>query len=155
MRRMRGVVCLALGMWACSSSGGGSPEPVAPVSWRPGRYALEVSVGTTISDMTFTAQLTIAADGAMSLNSSSGLCQTPTPSQIQRDQERGQATFECGDATWRLRAAPGTVRGDIQASILEEYQAQTTCPPGRAGPCFIMRTQRVTRTADATVNVVR
>jgi hypothetical protein len=154
MKRKRGVAWIALGTWACSSSGGGPAEQVAPASWTPGRYALEAEVGNSLTDETFTAQLTIGPDGTMTMNSSSGLCQTPTPSQVQRDQERGQATFECGDATWRLRAAPGTVRGDIRASILEEYRAPTPCPSG-TGTCYIMRTQRVTRTADLGVTLIR
>lgn len=144
-----------LGAWACSSAGGGAPEQVAPVSWMPGRYALEARVGRELTDEEFRADLTIAADGVMTLNSSSGLCQPRTPSQIQADHERGQATFECGDATYRLRAIPGSVRGDIVASILEEIRVQITCPPGQAGPCFIMRTERVTRRADLGVTLIR
>lgn len=155
MRCVRGILFIALGTGACSSSGGGSPEQVAPVSWMPGRYSLEASVGTDLSAQEFSAQLIIAADGAMSLNSSSGICQTPTPSQVQMYRERGQAIFECGDAAYRLRAAPGTVRGDIRASILEEYRAQIPCGPAQAGPCYIMRTERVTRTADLTVTLIR
>ena len=155
MRYLSWIFSVVLGVSACSSAGGGSPEQVAPVSWMPGRYSLEATVGTELTAQEFRADLTIAADGAMTLNSSSGLCEAPTPSQIQRDQERGQATFECGEALYRLRAAPGTVRGDIRASILQEYQAETACPPGRSGPCFIMRTQRVTRTAQLSVMLIR
>ena len=155
MRYARGIFIVVLGTWACSSSGGGSPEQVAPLSWMPGRYALEATVGTELSAQDFSAQLAIAADGSMTLNSSSGLCQAPTPSQVQSDLERGQATFECGDAVYRLRAASGTVRGNIQASILEEYRAQTACPPPQTGMCSIMRTQRVTRRADLSVTLIR
>lgn len=155
MRHLRRIFSVVLGTWACSSTGGGSPEPVAPGSWTPGLYALEAGAGTDSSAQEFRADLAIGADGTMSLSSSSGLCLAPTPSQIQRDQERGQATFECGEALYRLRAAPGTVRGDIRASMLEEYQAETACPPGGSGPCFIMRTQRVTRTAQLRVMLLR
>jgi hypothetical protein len=145
-----------LGALACSSAGGGAPdETVAPASWMPGRYALEASVGRDLTGQEFRADLNIAPDGVMTLNSSSGLCQPRTPSQVQRDQERGQATFECGDATYRLRPVPGSLRGDIVASVLEEIRVQTACPLGQTGPCFIMRTQRATRSADLAVSLIR
>ncbi len=151
----RTIFCLILGTSACSSGGGGAPEQVAPVSWMPGRYALEASVGREMTGQEFRADLTVAPDGTMTLDSSSGLCLRPTPSQVLADQARGQATFDCGDAVFRLRAIPGSVRGEIVASVLEESRTQTACPVGQAGPCYIMRTERVTRRADLRVNPVR
>jgi len=128
--------------------------PQGPVAWTPGRYTLESSVGNDITSEEFTADLTILSASEMSLSASSGICQVQTPSDVARDMERGQRTFDCGDAVWTMRPIPGGVRGTIRASVLVEYRAETSCPAGRDGPCYIMRTQRVTRTEPLRVHVL-
>jgi hypothetical protein len=136
----------------CSAMGG---PPTTPVPWTPGQYSLEATVGETLSAEDVRAQLTIAPDSRISLASSTGLCRERDAAEVERDFARGRATFECGDATFQIRPIPGSVRGEVRASVLEEVREQTTCPLGRTPPCFIMRTQRVTRSADLRVNPVR
>lgn len=126
-----------------------------PIAWTPGRYSLEATVGEMLSAGEIRAQLTIAPGGEMSLASSTGLCQDRDASDVQRDLSRGQMVFECGDAVFRVRPIPGSVRGEVNASILEEYQAEIACPVGRPGPCYIMRTERVNRRADLIVQLLR
>jgi hypothetical protein len=143
------VALTLLAALGCSGMGG---PPSTPIAWTPGRYAVEATLGESLSATEVRAQLTIAPDHQMRLDSSTGLCQPRTQADIDRDLSRGQATFACGEATFRFRPIPGGVRGDVRGSVLEEYQAETSCPPGRAGPCYIMRTRQVVKSADLTVN---
>jgi hypothetical protein len=141
---------------ALSSLTGCGPQLIpTAIAWTPGRYSLEATVGEMLSAGEIRAQLTIAPGGEMSLASSTGLCRDRDASDMQRDLSRGQMMFECGDATFRVRPVPGSVRGEVNASVLEEYQAETACPPSRPGPCYIMRTQRVNRRADLVVQLLR
>lgn len=126
-----------------------------PIAWTPGRYSLEATVGETLSAGEIRAQLTIAPGGEMSLSSSTGLCRDRDASDVQRDLARGQMMLECGDAVFRVRPVPGSVRGEVTASVLEEERAEIACPVGRPGPCYIMRTERVNRRADLTVQMLR
>ena len=150
---------LGYGSWlvACIAACAPGPYVEGPqgvVDWTPGRYTLQASVGNEFTSEEFSADLTILSAGAMSLSASSGICRAQTPSDVSRDMERGQRTFECGDAVWTVTPIPGGVRGTIRASVLVEYRAQTACPPGRAGPCYIMRTERTTRTEPLRVQVL-
>jgi hypothetical protein len=110
---------------------------------------LEATVGRgTLSDQDFRAILTVAPDGSASMESSTGLCRDPRPDQAGRDDALSQRTFECGDAVFVVRPTSTGVRGDIRASILEEYEATVACPPtSTRSSCTIMRTRRVIRTA--------
>lgn len=148
------VALLATG--ACSSAGGGgSVEPGAPAAaWTAGRYFLEATVGATLSAQDFTGELTIRAPDDLTLQASSGLCQPPTPADLQRDRAANERTFDCGAARWVVRPIPGGVRGTIRASVEEEYEEQRACPPGQAGPCYIMRTRVVTRNANLRVSPI-
>lgn len=153
MGRIRRALWVAMCFGACAP-GPYVEGPQGAVAWTPGRYTLEASVGNEITSEEFRADLTIAQDNAMNLNASSGNCLAQTPSDIARDMERGQRTFECGDATWMVRATPGGVRGTVRASVLVEVREPTPCPAGRAGPCFMMRTQRQVRTEPLRVQVL-
>ncbi len=138
---------------ACSSAGGGGSEGAgaAPNPGTPGRYYLEAPVRLTLSAQAYTGELTVLSQDQITLAASSGLCQPPTPADLQRDLGAGERTFGCGEARWVVRPVPGGVRGTIQATILEEYAEETTCPIGRAPPCMMMRTRTVTRRANLTV----
>ena len=61
-----------------------------------------------------------------------------------------------GDAVYRVRPTPSGVRGDVRASLLEEYRDTVPCPTGSDGNrvCYIMRTRRVTRSANLTVSTL-
>jgi hypothetical protein len=139
---------------SCTTPSTYSTGTGAPVPWTPGRYEMEATVGSSISDQGFRAVLTIAPDGSMSLTSSTGLCVDPNPAAAERDQARAQRTFDCGDAAYTVRPVPAGVRGRIVASILEEYQDRIPCPTAADAnrSCPIMRTRRVTRNADLLVN---
>jgi hypothetical protein len=148
--RIIGSACVAvMGGLACASPSTYSTGTGSPVPWTPGRYVLEARVGRgSLSDQDFRAVLTVAPDGSASLDSSTGLCRDPRPDQAGRDVALSQRTFECGDALYMLRPTSTGVRGDIRASILEEYEATVPCPPTSTRPtCTIMRTRRVIRTA--------
>ena len=142
-----------LGALACASPSTYSTGTGGPVPWTPGRYVLEARVGRgSLSDQDFRAILTIAPDGAASMESSTGLCRDPRPDGVGRDLDWSQRTFECGDAFYILRPTSTGLRGEIRASILEEYEATVPCPPTSPRPsCTIMRTRRVIRTAALTV----
>ena len=138
---------------ACSPPSTYSTGTGGPVPWTPGRYVLEATIGTSLSDQVFRAVLTVAPDGSMSLDSSTGLCRDPRPDQAGRDEALSRRTFECGDAVYQVQPTPGAVRGRISATILEEYEAQVACPPtSTRRVCHIMRTRRVTRGAQLTVS---
>ncbi|MBM4183843.1 MAG: hypothetical protein FJ207_06405 [Gemmatimonadetes bacterium] len=154
MRRVHGGSLLVGALWACSPPGPYVEGPQGAVDWTPGRYSLEATVGNELTSQDFSADLTIGPSNEMSLNASSGICQIQSPSDVARDMERGQRSFECGDAAWTVMAIPGGVRGTIRASVLVEYRAETACPIGRQGPCYIMRTERVTRTEPLRVQIL-
>jgi hypothetical protein len=116
---------------------------------------MEATVGTgSITDQEFRAILTVAPDGTMSLDSSTGLCQAPPPPAVGQQQAFGQRIFECGDAIYRVRPTPSGVRGDIRASVLEEYREVVPCPIGGQPPCYMMRTRRVVRTETLSVSAL-
>jgi hypothetical protein len=149
---------MMLGAVACTAPSTYSTGTGGPVPWTPGRYLLEATVGRgSLSDQDFSAVLTIAPDGSMSLDSSSGLCKDPSTAQSQsrQDEALGRGAFECGDATFFVEPTPAGVRGRIRASILEEYEAQVPCAPtSNQAVCTIMRTRRVTRTAPLTASTL-
>jgi hypothetical protein len=154
-RSVAPLLVLALAaMVACSSAGGGgSPEAGAtPIAWTPGRYLLEATVGSTLSAEDFTGELTIRSADSMTLSASSGQCQPPTPAEAQRDRAAGVRSFACGSARWVVRPVPGGVRGEIRASILEEYRTQIACAPQQQPPCYIMETRQVSRSANLRVS---
>jgi hypothetical protein len=146
-----GILASAL---ACAAPSTYSTGTGGPVPWTPGRYALEAVIGNGITDQEFRAVLTITPDGSMSLASSTGLCVDPTPAAADRDRASGQRTFECGEAVYRVRPTPNSVRGEIIASILEEYEDRIPCASASDAQrtCPIMRTRRVTRDANLTVS---
>jgi len=156
MRSVAPLVSVLCAVSACSppsTVGAGGGDTTVP--WTPGRYAMEATVGTgSITDQEFRAVLTVAPDGSMSLDSSTGLCQAPPPPAVGQQQALGQRTFQCGDAVYTVRPTPSGVRGNLRASVLEEYPATVPCPIGSAAQrvCTIMRTRRVTRNADLTVS---
>ncbi|MGE0157933.1 MAG: hypothetical protein AB7T31_00900 [Gemmatimonadales bacterium] len=141
------AAAVMLGALACAPPSTYSTGTGGPVPWTPGRYVLEATVGTgSLSDQDFRAVLTIAPDGDMTLDSSTGLCRDPTLSQLHQDEASAQRSFECGDAYYRVQPTPGGVRGDIRATIQEEYEAQVPCPSNVTRPvCTIMRTRTVVR----------
>ncbi len=150
---------VALGVFAavaCGTPSTYSTGTGGPVPWTPGRYALEAVIGDRVTDQEFRAVLTIAPDGGMSLASSTGLCVDPTPAATDRDRATGQRTFECGEAVYRVRPTPGSVRGEIRASILEEYEDRIPCANASDAQrmCPIMRTRRVTRDASLVVGAL-
>lgn len=149
----RRLPAILLSTLACSPPSTYSTGVGGPVPWTPGRYVLEATVGRSLSDQEFRAVLTIAPDASMSLEASSGLCRDPSPTYAGQDEARARRTFECGDAVYFVQPTPTGVRGRITASILEEYEAQTACPPGSGRTvCTIMRTRRVSRTAELMVS---
>ena len=144
------ILCTAL---ACSPPSTVGTGEGGTVPWTPGRWSMEATVGTgSITDSEYSGILTIAPDGAMSLESSSGLCVEPTRAATARDRERGERTFECGEAVYRVRSTPSGVRGEIVASILEEYTETVPCPTTSTGTCTVVRTRRVTRRSDLAVS---
>jgi hypothetical protein len=150
VRSACGTVLVAV---ACASPSTYSTGTGDPVPWTPGRYVLEATVGGSLSAQDFRAILTVAPDGSTSMESSTGLCRDPRPDQAGRDDALSQRTFECGDALYMVRPTSTGVRGDIRATILEEYEARVPCPPtSNRQVCTIMRTQRVVRTASLTVS---
>jgi hypothetical protein len=142
---------------ACSSSpsGDGSGAPPPPVAWTAGHYTLEARITTVEGGVEeLTGDLTIRGDGSMTLLSSFGSCRTPTATELRRDEERRRRTFVCGDATYIVEPTSDRVRGQVRARVTETYRERVACAPGRAPPCFAMRTRRVTRSADLRVFVL-
>ena len=147
-------VLVLASMVACASPSTYSTGTGGPVPWTPGRYVLEATVGGSLSNQDFRAVLTIAPDGAMSMDSSTGPCMDPSPGRA-APEALARRRFECGDAVYSVQPTPSGVRGSITASILEEYEAQTACAPGSTRQvCTIMRTRRVTRSAQLTVSAL-
>jgi hypothetical protein len=150
------AVAGVLGALACASPSTYSTGTGGPVPWTPGRYVLEATVGRgSLSDQDIRGILTVAPDGSLSLESSTGLCRDPSPARTDQDRALAQRTFECGDAVYRVRPAPTGVRGEVRAGILEEYAATVPCPrTSTRASCTIMRTRRVVRTAELTVSAL-
>jgi hypothetical protein len=100
------------------------------VAWEPGEYLLEASVtygsGSEARVDRHEAELVIAPDTAMTLTSTTGLCQGPPPAQVGQDQALGVRTFVCGEARYELRPAGRTVRGELTASVMETVR-ETVC----------------------------
>ena len=72
-----------LSVWGCSTSGSGPPP--GPLSWPQGRFELDATVqyrpvsGGGVATAEYHAELEIGAEGSLHLESSSGICQDPTP----------------------------------------------------------------------------
>jgi hypothetical protein len=138
----------------CASGGGGGGAGATPLPWTPGRYLLEATVGSTLSAEEFTGELIVDSPESITLQSSSGLCDRQTPSDVNQDLANGMRSFNCGPARWEFRPTSGGVRGTIRATILEEVREETPCPPLQLPPCFIMRTRQVTRSATVRVSPI-
>jgi hypothetical protein len=153
MRCVTGSIVTLCVLAACSPPSTVGTGEGGTVPWTPGRYNLQATVGTgSVTDQEFDAILTVAPDGSIGLSSSTGLCVDPTQAATARDRERGERTFECGEAVYRVRSTPSGVRGEVLASILEEYTETVPCPTSSSGTCTVVRTRRVTRRANLTVN---
>ena len=122
---------ILLSVWGCSTSG--SRPPPGPLSWPQGRYELNATVqyrpvtGGTVTTAEYHAELEIGAEGYLHLQSSSGICQDPTPDLQLRDQTRGQRTFLCNDAVYVIKPMAETVRGTIHVTVIEAVQRQGEC----------------------------
>jgi hypothetical protein len=66
------------------------------------------------------ADLTIDANGEMTLDSQSGLCRDPSPTVASEDTARRQRTFVCGDTTYQLRPGNGAILGNASTRVMEE-----------------------------------
>ena len=120
----------------CATGGGQASQPL---TWPPGQYLLEATVtydavetytergARRYSDTrrdTHSADLYIEPDGSMRLDSHTGICQDPTPSQLQEDTRRRVRSFRCGDLMFVLRPGPGTVTGGVQARVRIEIRGR-------------------------------
>jgi len=121
------VASLSVLLVACASGGG---VPSGPVAWPPGHYYLEATITYTSGAGTerdlHSADLYIEPDQSMRLDSHDAVCRDPTPPELQRDAERRQRTFACGDLTYVLRPGAETVTGDLQA-IVQEGTSVSEC----------------------------
>jgi hypothetical protein len=131
MKGWSSLVFLLAVVPACSSTGGSPAPPAGPLSWPAGQYRLEATVrynseiGPTRDD--YFADLTITLGGSMILTSSSGNCQDPSASAVQRDMARGRRSFECGDVTFDIRPMGQRIGGEILASVRETYRERGPC----------------------------
>lgn len=151
---------IALFPWVFGCSGAGTPR--AEADWEPGRYVLEATLsspGVRAGEppARYQAELMVSLTGALTLTSSTGICRDPTfPVD---DRARGERTFECGEATYRLRPGPRTVTGQITAPIVVERTVTecvryTTNSTGQQVCAeFRERVERSTRLATARLNV--
>ncbi len=120
---------------ACSTAGGGPAVPAGLVYWPPGRYALEATIqyerSTTYEARTITGELfgelIVTPNGSMILDSSSGSCRDPSPTEARRDESLGRRSFECGDVTFLLRPQGSRIGGEIVASVREDARERGPC----------------------------
>lgn len=131
-RRGSAAPCVLTALWAvataCTTAGGAPGTPAEPVSWPPGRFLLEGSVsyssGFGTRRETHVAHLVILPGGSMSLDPDAGICREPTPAELRRDERNRRRTFRCGDVTFEVRPASGTVVGELRAMVTEDYSVR-------------------------------
>ena len=161
--------CLAVAQTVSSKTGlvvstSGLASDAGAAILRAGGNAVDAAIATAFAlAVTYPGAGNIGGGGFMVIRLANGTATTidyreraplkSTPTMYLGDD--GQIVRKLTNEGYLAPGVPGTVRGNIRASVLEEYQAAVPCPVGRTGPCFIMRTDRVTRTADLRVNPVR
>ncbi len=140
MKRSRRLLSLALlaaclAVCACASHGiSSNPEGGYP-PWPEGDFDLRATIyirmdtesSTRTERKEYTAELHIASDGSLELQSSSGLCHTPNEDEMEADRVRGQRSFPCQDARYLLRSLGETVGGEISVSVTEGYRTRGPC----------------------------
>jgi hypothetical protein len=113
--------------------------PTGPIAWPPGDYYLEATVTYTGGNGTerdlYSAELSVQPDQTLRLDSHQGVCEDPTPPQVQRDAERRVRTFRCGIVTYELRPGSDTVTGDLLATVQEGYTITECMLRGPTGVC--------------------
>ena len=132
-------ICSVVVLGGCAMSKQRS-EPAGGTSpWTPGTYDLVAAVdyrldsesGPRTKRLENRAQLTVGREHTLSLTTTSGLCQTPTPEQLRQDRARGHRTFRCQDAHFVLKPMAGTVGGTVDISVQEGIRTRGTCKEWR------------------------
>jgi hypothetical protein len=131
---LRSLVTI-LAVTACASHGGAPKGDGGYPPWPPGHYDLRATVsyrmdsdaGARTERAELRADLFIAPDGSLSLQSSSGLCHGRTQEEMGLDRSRGQGVFYCQDVRYILRPMGGTVGGEVLVSVSEGYRTRGAC----------------------------
>jgi len=120
---------------ACASPGGAPRGEPGPLSWPPGHfdlratisYRMDTEAGRATRETETRADLYIAPDGSMNLQSSSGLCQERSQAEIDMDRSRGWRSFPCRDAVFLLRPLGEGVGGEVRVSVNEGFRRRGDC----------------------------
>jgi len=115
---------------ACATSGNGSGSPEGLLTWAPGEYSLEGSVeyqddregGVRTVRADYWGELTIATDGSMRMNSSTGNCRERLPQEVMRDESARRRSFPCGEGTYFLAPRGEMIKAEILVSVLESIR---------------------------------
>jgi len=119
----------------CATAGGGKQKPWEPPPWTPGTYELVATVtyradselGINTDRVEHRGELIVAADQSLTFTSTSGLCRTQTPDEVQRDRARGQRSFNCQEAQYYLKPLGGSVGGKVTISVQEGIRTKGPC----------------------------
>ena len=143
--RMTFFILVALVVLAATgcASGGGSPEAtLGPLDWPEGHFSLIGIVrfyhpsGPSQSE-TYEADLVVGPGGHMRLESTAGTCREPDPMEVQEQLARGVRTITCGNASYVLRPAGSTLRGEITVPYVQNVQERGRClRRGEHGICL-------------------
>ena len=131
-------ILLAVLLLAGCSSVPGSGEPP---SWTPGRYRVsgEISYRADARSRPRTERLevwgdvTVDADGPVTMDASEGSCDDPEPSVLRRQLLRGRRSFLCNGTWFTLQRASNSVKGTIRMSVTESIRVRGPCAQWAAG----------------------
>ena len=129
------TLLLLISASGCAAGASDTGSPPEPLSWPEGLYYLEAEVeyqqdtewGNQTASDHHHAELTVHPGGFLRLNASSGICEDPLPSDVQRDRSRGQRTFRCNDATYVIKPVARTIRGEVRVKVLEGVRRRGSC----------------------------
>ena len=132
-----GPLAVAL-MAGCSSAPVGDVAP----SWPPGVY--RVSGTVTFQDdspaesrsarLDVWGEVTVTADGPVSMRSSAGPCRDPETRTVQRELSEGRRSFECDGTSFSIRRASRNLRGTIRVVVAETIRVRGPCTEWRRQP---------------------
>jgi hypothetical protein len=90
-------------------------------------YRMDSELGTRTERQEHRAELIVAPDQTLSFTSTSGLCRTQTPDELQRDRARRQRSFDCQDAHFTLKPMAGSVGGTVGITVQEGIRKKGPC----------------------------
>ena len=120
---------------ACAFGSGSSDPAPGPLEWPEGEFVLMGTVqytratGTTKSTaaQTHEATLVIGVDGYMTLETTTGMCPTQNPQEVERQLDRGYRSFQCGGASFTVRPAGSLVRGTMSVTVPHVTREREGC----------------------------